>query len=73
MLFYFYLLLYFDDGDLDTVVVNFSWFIGVEFIAVFDDIIRVRTGVEAFDIFNKGVDNILFFKDRGPCIYYLNQ
>lgn len=69
ILFYFYLLWYFDAGDLDTVVVNFNWFIGVEFNPLFDDIIRVRTGVDAFDKFNKGVDNILFFNDKGPCIY----
>ena len=56
-----------DVGDLETVVMNFNWLIGVELI--FDDIILVLTGVDALDIFSNGDDNILFFNVNGPCIF----
>ncbi len=61
-LFIFYLL--FPDGD----TIYFNWLIGVEFNGGLLEMTLVLIGVEAFEMFIKGVDNILLFKLNGPCI-----
>lgn len=54
------------------VDVIFSWLMGVELSGAFAEIRRERIGVEVLD--SSGVDSVLFFRDRGPCIllYYFN-
>ena len=44
-----------------------SWLIGVELIGVWEDVKRDLIGVDVFE--SNGVDNILFLRDSGPCIW----
>lgn len=48
---------------------------GVEFKGPVFEINLVRIGVEFLGMFNNGVDSILFFSDKGPCmlIYLLTK
>lgn len=48
---------------------------GVEFKGPVFEINLVRIGVEFLGMFNSGVDSILFFSDKGPCmlIYLLTK
>jgi hypothetical protein len=48
----------------------FSWLIGVEFSGRLDEITRERIGVEVLEIYIRGVESILFLRDKGPCIWY---
>ena len=40
----------------------------MEFSGRLDEITRERIGVEVLEIYIRGVESILFLRDKGPCI-----